>query len=592
MAVRLTAGVLLLLALMLAPPVLAQTPGVSPSKPPAEVRPVPQDPLGRDTPKGAVLGFIKAADADNLKRAAKYLDTRRTPARAEELAFELKVVLDRRLSPSDLDQLSDQPAGNVDDDLAKNLEKIGTVKSNTGAVNILLEQVRGNPPIWLFSAATLKGIAPVYEEIRPPWFEQFIWKPARDVRLLDLAMWQWLALLLVLVGAVGLAWLLSRGLFAALRPLLFRLTGHLPASQLARITTPVRLVVLSVLMFGWLSVTSLPLLVRFYAARVAVAIGLAGLAWLLLRLIDISSNLVKVRLASLNPGRVALAQLLQRLGKVLVVVVGALALLYLAGIDLTAALAGLGIGGIAIAFAAQKTLESLFGGILIISDQPVRVGDFCKVGSVLGTVEEIGLRSTRIRTLDRTVVAIPNSQMAAENLENYGARDKIWFKPTIGLRYETRADQMRYVLAEVRRMLYQHPMVETPTARIRFVRFGSSSLDLEIFAYVLTNDFGRFLEVQEDLLLRIMDIIEASGTGVAFPSSVTYLSRDAGLDEARTQQAVAAVKRWREEQELPFPNFNPAQISGFENKLEYPPPDSALRQSSDPKGPKGTDGRG
>jgi MscS family membrane protein len=582
MAARLTATVLLL-AVMLAPPVLAQIPSVSQSKPAGEARPVPEDPLGRDTPKGTVLGFIKAADADNLKRAAQYLDSRRMPARGEELALELKVVLDRRLSPSDLDQLSDQPVGNLDDELAKNLERIGTVKNGTGTVDILLERMQGTPPVWLFSAATLRGIAPIYEEIRPPWFEHLIWKPLRNIRFLDLAIWQWVALLLAVVVALGLAWLLSRGLFVALGPLLFWLTGQHPASRLARITTPVRLMVLSGLLFGWLSITTLPLLVRFYGARVAVAIGFAGLAWLLLRLVEIAADLVKIRLGYLNPGRIALAQLVERLSKAVVVVVGALGLLYLAGIDLTAALAGLGIGGIAIAFAAQKTLESLFGGILIISDQPVRVGDFCRVGNVLGTVEEIGLRSTRIRTLDRTVVAIPNSQMAAENLENYGARDKIWFKPTFGLRYETRADQIRYVLAEVRRMLYEHPMVETSSARIRFVRFGTSSLDLEIFAYVLTNDYGRFLEVQEDLLLRILDIIEAGGTGVAFPSSVTYLSRDSGLDEARTQQAIAAVKRWREEKELPFPNFHPAQISEFENKLEYPPPGSALRKSSDPR---------
>ena len=132
-------------------------------------------------------------------------------------------------------------------------------------------------------------------------------------------------------------------------------------------------------------------------------------------------------------------------------------------------------------------------------------------------------------------------------------------------------------------MLYEHPMVECQSARIRFVRFGGSSLGLEIFAYVLTSDYTRFLEAQEDLLLRIMDIIEGSGTRIAFPSSTTYLARDSGLDEAKTQGAIAAVKRWREERELPFPNFHPARISEFENRLEYPSPDSALRKSNDPK---------
>jgi MscS family membrane protein len=583
MVSRLTAT-MFLLSLVLVPLASGQAPGAPQPTPSAKAPPASQDPLGRDTPRGTVLGFVKAADADNLKRAVQYLDTKRPPKQAEELARALKVVLNRRLSPADLDQLSDEPAGNTKDDLPPTLDLVGTVKGKAGPVDIQLERVQrgGQPPIWLFSAATLRGISPVYEEIRPPWFERFLWQPLRDIRFLDLELWQWIVLPVALTLALVLAWLLSRALFAALRPVLFWLTGQPSAAQLAGIRAPVRLVVLSLVLIAWLSSSASSLLMRFYASQLAAAIGIFGLAWLALRLVDTSADLIRTHLTYLNqPGRIAITQLFQRLSKVLVIVIGGLALLYLGGVDLTAALAGLGIGGIAVAFAAQKTLESLFGGILIISDQPIRVGDFCKVGSVLGTVEQIGLRSTRIRTLDRTVVSIPNGQMAAENLENYGVRDKIWFRPSIGVRYETRADQLRYVLAEVRRMLYEHPMVETTSARMRFVRFGGSSLDLDVFAYVLTSDYARFLEVQEDLLLRIMDIIEASGTGVAFPSSTTYLSRDSGLNEARTQKAIEAVQRWRQKNDLPFPNFDPVRISEFENRIEYPPPDSALRKSSD-----------
>jgi MscS family membrane protein len=577
---------MLLLGLTLVPLAFGQALGAPQPKAPAEATAAIQDSLGRDTPRGTVLGFIRAANANNFKRAAQYLDTRRIPRQAEDRALELKVVLDRRVSSSSLDQLSDQPEGNLEEDLPPNQDRVGTVKIGTSTLDILLERVQlgSNPPIWLFSAGTLRGVPAVYEEIRPPWIERFMWEPLRDIRFFDLALWQWILLPLVVAFVLATAWLLSRGLFAALRPLLFWLTGERAVAQLAQITAPVRLTALSVAAIAWIYLTNLPLLVRFYLTRVAVAIGMVGLAWLLLRLIDVSAQLMETHLRHLNQlGRIAITHLLQRLGKILVIVIGGLVLLYLASIDLTAALAGLGIGGIAIAFAAQKTLESLFGGVLIISDQALRVGDFCKVGNVTGTVEGIGLRSTRIRTLDRTVVSVPNSQMAAENLENFGVRDKIWFRPTIGLRCETRADQLRYVLAEIRRMLYEHPMVETQSARIRFIRFGGSSLDLEIFAYVLTSDYARFLEVQEDLLLRIMDIIEASGTGVALPSSTTYLTRDSGLDEAKVQRAMATVKGWRDDGELPFPNFHPARISEFENRLEYPPPESAVRKASVPK---------
>jgi MscS family membrane protein len=271
-----------------------------------------------------------------------------------------------------------------------------------------------------------------------------------------------------------------------------------------------------------------------------------------------------------------LLQLAEKLCKVLAVVAGALVILYLAGINIAAAITGLGIGGIAIAFAAQKTLENLFGGIMIISDRPIRVGDFCRAGDTLGTVENIGLRSTRIRTLNRTVVAIPNGQLALVNLENFARRDKIWFHHHLSLRYETTADQLRYVLAEIRKMLYGHPKVESTSARVRFVGFGNSSLNLEAFAYVLETEYADFLSIQEDLLLRVMDIVEASGSSIAFPSQTTYLATDAGLDAAKSREAIDSVRQWREQGRLPFPDFSPETIEEIENKTEYPPPGSAL----------------
>jgi MscS family membrane protein len=570
----------LLLALGWLPPVWGQTAG-APAKAAASAQPAPEDSLGRESPRAAVLGFIKAAGADNYERAAQYLDARRTPKAAEELALQLKVILDRRLSAADIDLLSAKPEGNLDDDLPPTLERVGEVKGNRGSVEVLLERVSrgGDPPIWLFAAKTLKAVPALYDEIRPFWFERHMPSQVREFRIFDLPLWQWIALALAVPIVLGLTWLLSRLLFQILRPLLFRLTGERADANLAKVTAPVRLLTLALAIGLWLSVTSLPLLTRFFWARVAVAAAIAGLTWFLIRLVDIVAELTQTHLQHLNqPARIAIAQLVRRLTKVVVVVLGALALLYLANLDLTAALAGLGIGGIAVAFAAQKTLENLFGGVLIISDQPVRVGDFCKIGNVMGTVEDFGLRSTRIRTLDRTVVSVPNGQMAAENVENFGVRDKIWFRPTIGLRYETTADQLRYVLAEIRHLLYAHPMVESQSARIRFVRFAGSSLDLELFAYVLTSDYARFLEVQEDLLLRIMDIVEASGTGIAFPSQTAYLARDRRHDESKREAAIATVRRWRESRELPFPNFRPERIAEVENTLEYPPPESALRK--------------
>jgi MscS family membrane protein len=231
--------------------------------------------------------------------------------------------------------------------------------------------------------------------------------------------------------------------------------------------------------------------------------------------------------------------------KVLVLLFAVLASLQNVGVNVTGLLAGLGIGGLALALAAQKTVENLFGGVSVILDQPVRVGDFCRFGDRLGTVEEVGLRSTRVRTLDRTVVSIPNAEFSALQLENFSRRDRIWLHATLGLRYETTADQLRHVLAEVHRLLREDPRVDPEPARIRFVGFGAYSLDCEVFAYIRTADYGEFLAIREDLLLRIMDIVAASGTSFAFPSQTLYVGADPGLDTARSRAAEAQGRRWR-----------------------------------------------
>ena len=251
------------------------------------------------------------------------------------------------------------------------------------------------------------------------------------------------------------------------------------------------------------------------------------------------------------------------------------------GVNVIAVLAGLGVGGIAVALAAQKTLENFIGGITLYADQPVRVGEFCRFGGTVGTVEEVGLRSTRVRTLDRTVVTIPNAEFSNLQIENFARRDQIWYHPMIRLRSETTPDQIRYVLVEVHRLLYAHPKVDSASARIRFVGFGSSSLDLEVFSYVTVTDYGEYLEVAEDLNLRIMDIVAASGASLALPAQTTYLEEGRGLDLDRAQAAKAQVQAWRAQRELWLPRFPREKIAEIENTLEYPADGSATGTEGD-----------
>ena len=544
--------ILALLALLPATANLARA--AAPPAQPAEPEAAAADPLGRITPRGTVLGFIKAAQAEDYARAAEYLDSRYAAARTQQLARELKVVLDREL-PATVALLSAKPEGDPDASPRPNRQLIGRIGTETGSLDILLDRVqRGKgPQVWLFSWDTLRRIPEVYAEIGPPWIESYLPKVVVENRVLGFPLWVLVATLMGIPMALGLARVLSRALIPVLRPLVRYLTKEQDDRQLERITGPLRLLMLVVAIHSIVSLFGLPLLARQFWGSVALILAVVAVTWLLSRLIDVLEELTHRHLDRLHrPHSASALSLLRRLGKLTVMAVGLLFLLYAAGVNITAALAGLGVGGIAVALAAQKTLENLFGGITITSDQPVRVGDFCRFGDQSGTVEDIGLRSTRIRTLDRTLVSVPNGHLSSISLENFGVRDKIYFHPTMQLRYETSADQLRYVLAEIRQMLYAHPKVESASARIRFVKFGPCSLDLDIFAYVQTTDYAVFLEIQEDLLLRIMDIVEKSGTSFAFPSHTAYVTRDPGLDAEKTQAAIAQVHRWREEKDSPI----------------------------------------
>ncbi|MDJ0661588.1 MAG: mechanosensitive ion channel family protein [Crocosphaera sp.] len=217
------------------------------------------------------------------------------------------------------------------------------------------------------------------------------------------------------------------------------------------------------------------------------------------------------------------------------------------GITLFPVLTGLGIGGAAVALAARPTLENIFGGLTLFADRPVKVGERCCFGDKDGYVKAIGLRSTRILAMNGDLITIPNSKFSELELVNKSRRDRTLLSQTIGLRYETTAEQLRFVLIKLREMIVAHPKLLEENARVRFVKFGDYSLDIEIFVYVETGKLLEFLGIQEDLLLRVMDIVEAAGTEFAFPSQTTYLSQDSGLDQERIRTAEAQVQVWRSE---------------------------------------------
>lgn len=292
------------------------------------------------------------------------------------------------------------------------------------------------------------------------------------------------------------------------------------------IPRPLRFLLLAVVIRLALSNTNLPLLAREFWSGASTVIAILGSVWLLIEINAAFVGFLSRRLFRRNQAAATSTLLLTRRAvDFLIVSAGLLVGLYHFGVNPATTLAGLGVGSIAIALAAQKTLENIIGGISVISDRTLRVGDTVKAGENTGFVELIGLRSTRIRTPQRTVVSIPNGQLSTVSLENLSIRDKFWFHHTVSLQRQTLASAMRAILDGIENLLTQHPSVETNSVRVRFVAFGTSSLDIELYAYVAAGDYAHFLQTQQDLLLNVMDIVQKAGASLAYPSQTLYLNR-------------------------------------------------------------------
>jgi MscS family membrane protein len=539
------------------------------------------DLLGRDTPSGTVLGFLQAAQSGSYQAAADYLQmtAAHRQAQGSDVATKLKFLMDHAFVGS-LRRVSSSPEGNPDSG-ASDQQLIGVFPAGEGAdADVPVILVRITDPnagkIWLFSSGTLSRVPDLYDNVEAHQVESKLPESLVKHGVLGMPYWQWLALFAAIPVAIIAGWLVV--LFLAIpRRLFLKYKKRPDLHSYRRVSMPLLLCFASIAHRIIAHYLGLPLLTRFYYSRTIGVLVCIGMFWFLLRITNVTMQ--RLRMHAIGIGRRGTGTLMvlgERLLSALVVVIGILAILSILGFNLTTVLAGLGIGGIAIAFAAQKTLENLFGGISVLADEVIRVGDYCRFGDRTGTVEDISLRSTRVRTDARTQLSIPNGMLATMTIENYTRRDKILFNPALAIRYETTGDQLRYLLAEIRRLLYQHPKVEPESASIRFANVDPSALRLEIFAYVLTCDSNEFAAIREDLLLRISEIVGRSGTGFAFPSQTLYMTRDSGINREETVAAEKQVQEWRDQHQLPFPDFAPADKASFRGSIPYPPPESSV----------------
>ncbi len=434
-----------------------------------------------------------------------------------EIARELLFVLDRGFV-GNLDSISSKPEGNADDLMTVDRDTVGAVVgAEQSSAVVMIRVAEGGQQVWLLSRETVELAPQQFSEFGFPALEGILPRVLIDNHFWSMPVWVLLAILIALPVAMGLAWGLV-WLFARWVPARWEISQ--------RPNLPAVLFVGLVLHNFASRLLGLPLVYRVWYSRVLVVLWLMLWVWVIFNVIAYADRRIREYLSNNNLSSTqSILQLGRRLVQLLVLMGAILIGLKGFGYDITAALAGLGIGGIAIAFAAQKTLENVFGGLSLLSDQSIRVGDSCQFATTVGTVEDIGLRATRFRTMQRSVLYIPNGQLATMNIENLGQRDRILFKHVIGVKYGMESGGMRELLDELRSLLELDERVSDEGRRVQFSKFGTYSLDIELFAYVLTADYAYFLTVQEELLLRVMEIVKKHDSDFAFPSQTLYVEK-------------------------------------------------------------------
>ncbi len=484
------------------------------------------------SPREALEGFLEAAGRGRFLEAAGYLDLSALPEKAQAtegplLAKRLYLV-SVRLNPFQPAQVSNDPAGLPEVGLSEDRERVGTVEVRGRKVELLLAD-RYDPAVghrWVFAAETVAEIPALYRQHGFGWIGDHLPPVFFAFSFGGLALWQWAFLLLLLSLGYWVSRHLGR-LVARIARLLAARTGVTWDDALAEaLDGPAGLWIWSGVLKAGGQFLGLPPGSGSLPQVLVKLLAIAATVWFCLRILDRFSRRWWELAQEKHSLVSAFIPIFQRIGRILVVLFGLLAGLDAAGVPVTTALAGLGIGGVAVAFAAQKTLENIFAAVAIAADRPFALGDTVRIGSLLGTVEDLGLRSTRIRTPERTLVTIPNSTVVGGEVVNLSARDRMLYNPTLGLVYATPPQTLRRILQRIRELLASHPRVVPEGARCRFRGFGESALLVEVFCHLDTRDWAEYLELAEELNFALAEIVAREGSSFAFPTQTVYLARE------------------------------------------------------------------
>ena len=500
----------------------AQISALRGARQPADSQPVVVAP---GSPRAAAQEFIRLAVAADWAAAAEYLVV--PPAsrsRAAELARRLKIVLDQRLvldarllSPLAVGDTTDgDPAG----------DRVGAIRAADGRDEEirLMRMPNGQLPRWAFGAETVRRIDGWYDNLGTPWLRDRLPPNLMREGPWHVFYWQWIGLALALPVLVLLSWLISAACRAALRRLTSRTATEWDDLLLESLRGPFQLCIAALVAGPVLEVLSLNTRLATVVASMTRGLVLLAIFWATLRVI----RLVQLQVANAvwhsgdSQQARTLVPLLGNILRATLAVVALLVVLSQFGYPVGTLLAGLGLGGISVALAGQKSVEHLFGSVSLAADKAFRVGDWVRAGTTEGAVERIGLRSTSFRTNDRTVVRIPNGRLADERIETFGERDRMLLRTNVDITYGTSTAQVDRIRDDIEALLRAHPKIWSGVLRVYVVALADSAIRLRVMAWFETVEYDAFLAIRHRMLLDFLSIVERHGAAIAFPSRTVY----------------------------------------------------------------------
>jgi MscS family membrane protein len=489
---------------------------------------VSPDELNRGTPRTALEGFITAAGDGNYDRAAEYLDLRNLPAWLAEsegpkFARQLKIVLDRTLL-IDFDMVSTSPAGNVQDGLPPNREVVDRIKTPAKTVDVMLQRVprEDGVLIWKISNRTVIEIPHLYDHFGYRPFEEALSKFFPDVVFLGWHTWQWVAIVTFIplgyLGALLPTWLVGL--------MLQRKETEMSRRMAQFIAGPVRIILWLMLVKVGIHIIGPTVTIR--SLMKAGTVMTVAFAWATIRGVALIFDWWADRLT--NAGQESATVLLQpakRISQIAIALLAALVWLDNIGFNVGTILAGLGVGGLAVALALQDTIKNFIGSIMILVDRPYQVGQRIVVKGHDGVVEDVGLRSTKMRLLTGHQTTIPNHEMASVDIENIGRRPHIRRLTNIAIPYDTPREKVEKAVEIIEAILDNHEGMDPDfPPRVYFNEFNRDSLNIIVLYWYHPADYWAFLALNQRVNTQIMREFENEGIKFALPTTTTYLSQD------------------------------------------------------------------